>query len=256
MHTTSIHIERSLSNGRLPGASHQATIASNAIRVRFLQHEDLAALMELEHSVWAPNQAACAADLCERISRHPQLAIGAFCSRTGRVLASLFAKPAYRKAIAQATNWQECVNSVVPIADKPASALFGISLSSLDSRAAKAVFEFFWPYALKNGWCEMFLGSPVPGLRDWVRRNLGKPVEDYIFAKRNGLPCDPQLRYYYQKGFRQIVAVRPNYFPHEASLDYGVVLGGRIPLSFLSPLWQRMSLHQLQAMKEWLFVLR
>lgn len=37
---------------------------------------------------------------------------------------------------------------------------------------------------------------------------------------------DPQLRYYWQKGFKTIVACKPDYFPHAASLDYGVVVRG------------------------------
>lgn len=212
--------------------------------------------MELEHAVWEPHQAADAADMSERISRHPQLAIGAFCTDTGRALASLFAKPAHAETIRRAGNWQECVGGGTRDTDVQASALFGISLSSISAEAAKAIFEFFWPHALKNGWREMYLGSPMPGLRNWVRANPGRPVEDYVFAKRNGLPLDPQLRYYFQKGFQRIVAVRRDYFPHGASLNYGVVLGGRIPLSALSPLWRRLPLPWLEAMKKWLFVLR
>lgn len=240
----------------LRGAPCLASVARGAISVRFLVHDDLQALIELEHAVWAQNQAASASDIRDRISRYPQLAIGAFCARTGRALASLFAKPTHSEAVRQASNWQECVHSASPNCGKPASALFGISLSSIDAEAAKAIFEFFWPHALKNGWCEMYLGSPVPGLRDWMQQNPETSVEDYVFAKRNRLPRDPQLRYYHQKGFQRIVAVRPNYFPHEASLNYGVVLGGRIPLSALSPLWKNMPLSWLQVMKKWLFVLR
>jgi hypothetical protein len=42
--------------------------------------------------------------------------------------------------------------------------------------------------------------------------------------------------------------VRPGYFPHEDSLDHGVVLRGRIPLARLWPLWQRLPLPLLQRM--------
>lgn len=226
-----------------------------AVVVRFLRQSDLPALLELEHAVWESHQAASAGDMSARISRHPQLAIGAFCPRTGRALASLFAKPAHAEAIKRAGSWQECVSGSASAKREPTSALFGISLSSSSAEAAKAIFGFFWPHALKNGWREMYLGSPVPGLRDWVRDNPGRHAEDYVFSYRNGQPRDPQLRYYYRKGFRKVITVRRDYFPHAASLNYGVILGGKIPLSALSPLWRLLPLSWLQGMKKWLFVL-
>lgn len=256
MHASFLLFDGAVGIDRCRETTLRKPVAPDSIQVRFLRHDDLQALTELEHAVWAPNQAASTTHMYDRISRYPQLAIGAFCEKTGRALASLFAQPTHPEAIRHAINWQECVHGAQAYRGKATSALFGVSLSSIHADAAKAIFEFFWPYALKNGWREMFLGSPVPGLRGWLQENPDKPVEDYVFAKRNGLPCDPQLRYYHRKGFQRIVAVRPDYFPHEASLNYGVILGGQIPLSILSPLWQRMPLSWLQALKKWLFVLR
>lgn len=256
MHTSSILFRDDVGLDQDQIIEPAMPVMRSILCVRFLRHDDLQALMELELAVWAPNQAASITDISDRISRHPQLAIGAFCKNTGRALASLFARPTHPENVRQAVNWQECVHGTSISDSKTATALFGISLSSIHAEAAKAIFEFFWPHALKNGYCEMFLGSPVPGLRNWMQENPDKSAEDYIFAKRNGLPRDPQLRYYYRKGFQRIVAVRPNYFPHEASLNYGVIIGGRIPFSTLSPLWQRMPLNWLESMKKWLFVLR
>ena len=42
--------------------------------------------------------------------------------------------------------------------------------------------------------------------------------------KRSGLPVDPQLRYYHLRGFKDIMGVKPGYFPHERSHDHGVIL--------------------------------
>ena len=39
-----------------------------------------------------------------------------------------------------------------------------------------------------------------------------------------------------------VVGVIPGYFPHERSLDYGVLLRGTIPLSTLGPIWRRLPL--------------
>ncbi|MEO6921583.1 MAG: hypothetical protein ABI171_21460 [Collimonas sp.] len=225
------------------------------IEVRFLNQHDLQNLMELERAVWDETQAASVTEMSVRITRYPTLAIGAFCSETGRALASLFARPTSLEAVKRARSWQDCVNHDDSEASRQ-KALFGISLSSIDGDAAKAIFAFFWPHALKNGWQEMYLGSPIPGLRDWIRDNPGQAVENYVFERRKGLPRDRQLCYYHKKGFQRIVAVRREYFPHAASMNYGVVIGGRIPLGSLAPLWKRLPLPWLQAMKQWLFVLQ
>ena len=42
--------------------------------------------------------------------------------------------------------------------------------------------------------------------------------------RHGGLPLDPQLRYYHRRGFKDLVAVRPDYFPHAGGTGYGVRL--------------------------------
>jgi hypothetical protein len=240
-----------------PAASPRVRVAARPrMSVRFLELADVPALIRLEHAVWEPHQAASADDISARIAAYPRLSVGAFCNDTGRALASLFAKPAHAPSLRAAASWRECATGPDGENSGRNSALFGISLSSIEPEAGKAIFGFFWPHALKSGWREMYLGSPVPGLRAWLERHPGRSAEEYAHARLNGLPRDPQLRYYFRKGFMRIVAVQPNYFPHAGSLDYGVILGGRIPLSSLSALWRRLPLTWLQAMGAWLFVLR
>ena len=86
-------------------------------------------------------------------------------------------------------------------------------------------------------------------LARWRRSETHAPVESYVYATRRGMPQDPQLRYYWQKGFKTIVACKPDFFPHAASLDYGVVVRGRIPLSSLAPLWRHVPLPWLRGMQ-------
>lgn len=265
-------LERSSNRARTPTADrppprdpHSATPESprparrsytaTEIVVRFASEADVQALMALERAVWEPHQAASAKDIRARLARHPALCIGAFCARSGAALASLFAKPVDRARIHRARSWRECVDDE-SVGGSRSKALFGISLSSRSAEAARAIFEFFWPHALKGGWREMYLGSPIPGLRAWVEAHPGRPVEEYVYATCRKLPRDPQLRYYFQRGFQRIVAVCPQYFPHAESLDYGVIVGGRIPLAGLSPIWRRLPLPWLQGMKKWLFTLR
>ena len=205
---------------------------------RFLALDDIPALLQLEIKQWKDHQAADAQTLRQRIESQPQLCIGSFCARTGRALASLFMRPISRDEIRQARRWADCaVGQSQSSADRRADSLFGISLTSVSPAAASALFEFFWPHALKAGWREIYLGSPIPGLVRALNAEPGLDVETYVHSRRGGLPRDAQLRYYHRKGFKQIVAVLPEYFPHEASRNYGVLLRGKVPLSTSLPIW-------------------
>ena len=224
-----------------------ALAARRTITTRFLRPSDLPALLALERRQWTARQAADAATLLQRMRAHPDLCVGAFCMDTGEALASLFMKPASRATIESARCWEDCARIGAGHAQgEPAHALFGISLTSVDGDAAWALIRFFWPHALKAGWREIYIGSPMPGFRRARELQHHLSAEHYAHTRRRGLPADPQLRYYHRKGFKEIVAVRPGYFPHDASLDHGAVLRGRIPLARWSPLWRRLPLPVLQ----------
>ena len=224
-----------------PISSHLA--GGEHVHARFLTHLDLSTLLELEHEKWHIDQAAPKAELLARIDAYPDLAVGAFCSHSGKLLASLFMKPVADDFHRRVSTWTDC--SMVP-APRSSSTLFGISLSSRSQAGVAAVLKFFWPYALKRGSRRIYLGSPMPGLRDWMSAHPRTPVEDYVHARRRGVPLDPQLRYYHSRGFTKIVAIKPDYFPHERSLDYGVLLRGTVPLSTLAPLWSALPLACIQ----------
>jgi predicted metal-dependent hydrolase len=236
----------------LSGAKDE--LRSGDIHVRFLKKSDVDALMVLERKKWNEEQTASESDLTQRIERYPHLCVGAFSARTGEVLASLFMKPIGTAEMRQAPNWESCARIGTQRQAKT-NLLFGISLSSIQPAAVESILEFFWPHALKAGWRKIFLGSPVPGLREWKRKNPDVPVEKYVYDKRRGLPRDPQLRYYWEKGFKNIAACKEEYFPHEASLNYGVVICGDVPLSSLSFLWKRLPLSWLRGMRKILFLL-
>jgi len=229
-------------------APSQPELRAPELTSRFLTPRDVPALMSLEARQWTTEQAADAGTMRRRIEAHPDLCVGVFCRRTGEALASLFMKPVQPERIAQARNWYECASLDDGARDSGTRSLFGISLTSVDGAAAWALIRFFWPHALRAGWREIYLGSPLPGLARALRAEPSLEPARYASLTRGGLPADPQLRYYHRRGFKQIVAVRPDYFPHAESLDHGAVLRGVIPLSNLWPMWRRMPLSTLQAM--------
>lgn len=229
-----------------------------APHARFLEPKDIPALLDLERSKWESHQAASADALRQRISTHPELCVGAFCSASGKALASLFLRPANAAMFTAPIQWKDTANPVARHTAffSPTRSLFGISLSSVDASAVDAIFEFIYPRLLRGGWRDVYLGSPIPGYRKALVRRPGLSVWEYVHAKRSlrrAEPLDPQLCYYYRKGFRQIVSIQRDYFPHDESLDYGVILRGVIPLAHTTALWRAMPRPVLTGLSKILF---
>lgn len=216
---------------------------------RFLTVHDIPALLQLERRQWEAHQAASAETLRQRLENQPRLCMASFCPQSGEALASLFMRPISGQEIQKARTWTDCSlgTSPGPTAER-SSSLFGVSLTSVEPQAALALFDFFWPHALKNGWRDVYLGSPIPGLQRALAVDPQLDVHTYVHAKRGGLPRDTQLRYYHRKGFQQIVSVLPDYFPHQSSLNHGVLLRGQVPLSRWNPLWSLLPMELLQAL--------
>lgn len=228
---------------------------SKDVEVLLLTYDDIAELLVLEKKQWAIDQVPSAEDLKTRITDFPELSIGAFCLHTGRALASLFMKPTDPISWQGKTlNWNESLQHRTARSSNTAY-LFGISLTSVNAIATMAIFEFFYPIALKKGYKKIYIGSPLPGLHNALKKNSQLSIKDYVYKKRPGdkKPLDPQLHYYYNKGFHKIVAIARNYFPHEKSMDYGVILCGKIPLSTLSFFWQHVPIEYLQKLTLLLF---
>lgn len=210
---------------------------------RYLRPEDVTGLLILEQAKWEPHQMADAATLLRRIEAFPQLSIGSFCAASGKAMASMFMRPISPHALTAPTCWDLSAD-VDRYGTEPDSsrALFGISLSSINIHAVGEMFRFFHPRALKAGWRDVYLGSPIPGFKKARLRNPELEVWEYVYARcrfRTKEPRDPQLRYYYRKGFREIISIQKDYFPHEDSLNYGVILRYPIPLSAPRKIWSR-----------------
>jgi hypothetical protein len=218
--------------------------------IRYLHPSDVPALLALEEAKWEPDQAATAEALHARIACFPELSIGAFCRATGQALASLFMRDIPPELFTAPTKWSSAADVRNDFGGSgPGRSLFGISLSSNDAAAVQAIFAFFYPRALRAGWRDIYLGSPIPGFRKARSRNPALTVWRYVHARRHaasGEPLDPQLRYYHRKGFREIVSIQEDYFPHAESLDYGVILRGEIPLSRPTRLWRMVPLPMLE----------
>jgi len=215
--------------------------ASSCLTVRFLQRDDIDRLLVLEHQQWTPRQAASGEQMQQRMEVYPELCLGVFCPYSGAALASAFLRPVRRADVERARTWEDCACLDEDRLPRGSSrSLFGISLTSVHPGAVRPMMQFMWVQAMQQGWRDIYLGSPVPGLRRALQRDPMQEIEDYVRRRRHGLPVDPQLRYYHGKGFREIVAVRRDYFPHDESLDCGAVLRHVLPFSELDWLLRQM----------------
>ncbi|WP_143861354.1 hypothetical protein [Nocardia amikacinitolerans] len=200
------------------------TVDGNDIEVRNLRLSDLDQLVDMERAKWDHEQGATAEELFERIDQLPQHAAGAFERSGGRLLASMFARPVTMTTIRESESWRACAYAPLP---PPGSTdcLFGVSLTSTSACAAEALFRSFLPQLALLGYRNLYGGSTVPGLREWIKANPEGSPTSYVYAtNEDGMPLDRQLRYYHLNGFRTIIALKPNYFPHPQSLDYGAVI--------------------------------
>lgn len=212
------------------------------LQTRFIEPSDIPALLALEHSKWESDQSADGDTLLQRIQTYPELCIGCFCQKTGTALASLFMCPIDPAIFTAPTRWNTAadVRSAQGI-DARTRSLFGISLSSNDADAVEEIFRFFYPRALKAGWRDVYLGSPIPGFKKARAKNPALSVWQYVHSKKafhSQEPLNAQLRYYFKKGFKHIVSIQQDYFPHAESLDYGVILRCPVPMSRPRILWQ------------------
>lgn len=199
---------------------------------RSLRLGDIPALLDLEKKQWTDEQAATAEDFRQRILEHPDLCLGAFRADTGELVASLFCRPTSTSDWTHHTDWATRTMGTVK---GRIDAMFGISLTSIEGAAALQLVAYQFLSAIKRGCRYAYLGSPMPGLARHLSRNPQASVEDYARATRAGLPLDPQLRYYHGRGFCELIAVVENYFPHEASRNYGAILRARIPYTRFRP---------------------
>ncbi len=208
-------------------------------KARCLKVRDLAKLRELELEKWGEDGAT--ADMLEsRIRCAP--AYGWGYHDAGKITASCFVMGGDRHRILSAASWFEATDQGYATSHDPRSRTwFGISLSGTDPVAVHAVLNEVRLKMLQDGVREVYLGSPIPSFSKWKKKNPQGTIQDYARQRRgrSGRHPDPLLAYYESLGF-EIICVKPHYFPHAASEDYGVLVRLRNPAWFLSGLVRSM----------------
>jgi hypothetical protein len=226
-------------------ATARCAPAGKRVVARELTLGDVPSLLQLESRRWTTEQSANADELARRIRTWPALSLGCFSRQTGQAWASLFMRPFDPADARRLPTWAAMVDASGPGSTR---GLFGISFTSIHADAGDELFRFFWPRALRAGWQEIYLGAPMPGFAAAAAQQPGLTAERYARQTHRGLPRDAQLRYFSRRGFTELVAVKPGYFPHAGSADHGAILRGAIPWASWAWLWRRLPLVTLQSM--------
>lgn len=222
-------------------------LSSPATAARFFTREvtvsDVAALRALELEKWGA-EGASEEVLRKRIENTPGFCWASF-NQAGDALASLFVMGVKKERALESPDWFATTDHGTGASHDPAAShWFGISLSSTDSHAGSEVIVEAVTEVLRRGVREVYLGSPVPGFKRWLKRNPGGRVEAYVELQEKerapSIDTDPLLSFYLQLGFK-IVRTRPAYFPNEGSLDHGVLIRFPNPLWVAAPLFRRLS---------------
>ena len=199
----------------------------NDLAVRRLRESDIPELLRLEDEKWG-SHGATRNMLVSRLALLEGYCWGAF--RADMLVSSLFCMRRSENSILEAKTWaQACDNGLASSHDVSQGAVFGISLTGSDLKGTRAILDRLALELKSESVNAVYLGTPLPRLGDWLDSNPDGDPASYtaktkLFPDGRRLPVDPQLSYYYQLGFRTVVAVRPHYFPHERSRDWAAVI--------------------------------
>lgn len=219
---------------------------NDSISFRSATRDDVEAMAIFEKDVWGDN-AANEEKIFSRVKTFP----------SGNIIALYHEKVVgyisfqYVDDVVKMPNfsWSEITDEgKIAKSHKPnGKYLYGVTISvhrSMNGQNLSALLMIqAWGHLISNNKIGVFLGSRIPGFKNYKKWNPDITVEDYVKLRRNGQPRDYELRMYGKEGLLP-VKILSDYFPDEASLNYGVLL-------YLGNPFYRWPFHKLLA---WLFM--
>lgn len=198
----------------------------NGIDFRLAAEGDISGIVSLEKDVWGDN-AADEEKIYSRIKTFPEGNIIALSNN--QVVGYVAIQFVDNVAEMPNFSWAEITdNGKIAKSHKPnGKYVYGINMSVHHSMNGKDLATILAIQGLsvmilqnKKG---SFLGSRIPGFRNYKASSPNIDVCDYIKLRRNGKLRDYELRLYEKEGLFP-VKVLVDYFPDEASLNYGVLV--------------------------------
>lgn len=198
------------------------------LKINFRQAEirDLAELVELEKKVWKEN-AAGEDKILSRLLSFPEGNIVALYQE--KIVGYVSFEYVDNLAKKDKFTWSDVTdNGYIKNSHRATGKyVYGLNLSVHHSMNGQnlgtALVLQVWADMIKKNKRGTFVGSRLPGFRNYKKHHPETTAEAYVALKRNGKPRDYELKLYQQEGLR-IIKVLPNYFPDPPSLDYGVLV--------------------------------
>jgi hypothetical protein len=209
------------------------------VKVRPARFEDLDAYSSLQAERWTDENQATRADLESRFKVYPQGMLVA--EENGRVVGMVFAMRISGYDYDNPPSWYDIThNGRCDNHDPAGPIIFGVDLSTavgVGARAGDELLAAIGRLAIAQNvkWC--MLGGRLPGYHKYRSKMT---AEAYLRATApDGLPLDPQVRFYASQAGLVAVKVIPDYFRDPESCDYGVLLRWRNPFFGLpgAPIW-------------------
>jgi hypothetical protein len=195
--------------------------------------EDVGQIVNLEEAVWG-DSGAKAAQIISRIELFP---FGIFVATSGdeEIVACSSFISVDNMAIAPDFTWEEITDHGYITGSHKAKGkyAYGINLSvshKMNGRNLGNLMVFYGLMRIITGNKKgVFIGSRIPGFKNYKKHYPLAAAEDYVTLKRNGRLRDYELRLYAAEGFK-VIKVLPDYFPDPDSLDYGVLVYCKNPV--------------------------
>jgi len=193
---------------------------------------DISDMVNLELAVWGEN-AANREQLISRINVFSAGNIIALLDK--KVVGYLSLENVDNMNIQPDFSWSEITdNGTVAKSHRPQGQyMYGVNLSIHHSMSGQnlglGLMLQAWRLMILTNKRGVFLGSRIPGFRNYKKHHPEVTAEEYIRLKRNGKLRDYELKLYAEDGLLAL-RVLPNYFPDPPSLDYGVLLYRKNPV--------------------------
>lgn len=190
------------------------------MNVREITPKDYDAIAELEQIKWGDEAAT-----------HEQIKLRAEKFSLGSILVETADGTIVGYAAAQLVNslstksWSKQTDNgnIVGTHQEDGQLAYGVGMSGIKNGVADAIIGHYYEMFIASGRCSsLCLGSRLPGFSKWHAKNKGD-IKQYLANESGGLSRDPELRLYQQNGFNFLWEIE-DYFPDQASLDYGAMI--------------------------------
>ena len=195
------------------------------MKIRTINEDDIREVADIEQRVWG-EEGATADQIAARMNTFP---LGSIVAELPNGELAGYAVAQFVSHISTGSWADQTDNGMIAKTHRPDGAIaYGVNMSVPPEGArygiSGAVINYYYDEFITKGKCSLLcLGSRLPGYRRWHEK-YGGSIRNYLSLTSKGLSIDPELRLYQKNGFRLLWSI-PDYFPDNASMNYGAMIG-------------------------------